>query len=950
MARYKNRVKIEDFGEKIGGAKKDYYALFKEYKFTTKDIEGLNYKEVIENINKKTLLIKPDYVALAAKGLPLCDIYLLKRVYDKFPTTFVIDGKDEKIDRIRAEDYVTACKGFNDIIKNYSGVDDLSHYTEYLVQNGFLKKNNNSIFLHYYPTEKGNTTNLINFIDRLINIKNEINKAIRKVKETNFPYNTEKRKESISEREKIEQKYKLVTINGDKVAVVENKEHGKVIEILNNYEDAKKFYEQFIDMEVEKARKAKNMPVQLSLLRRVGKDYTDGKDVTPEMFMQTFHFRGVEFGNWNNINDRQENLNWAYNSLLDLAELLQVSPDALSLNGKLALAFGSRGSGRALAHYESARVVINLTKMHGAGSLAHEWMHALDDYLGRLCECPVNKMLSNTTYHADNDYAPIYDNMLKLINKIKYDNVPYDVNKKMLKEENEQLKTEIFSIIDELKKQGMDLSEVIKDESSIEKIWPGKIKEIYKSHVQSVNFATVVKLQEKIRQYKYNMLTITLEEEYYNPLRESRFYKTAKDMPQKYWSRNEEMLARAFESYIDYTLRKKGLRSDYLQSPVLNKPMYFTDKDIHVFEAFKQFFESLDVLDRTRVIKSDKKVIEQEHVIEKEKIKDKEKESQLPFTESDEQNPAIVEEEIIEITKTVKPINKEKLKESLLKNTVSTIVHNGEKYILYPAYIDGIKNYSGFILYNSGSNKSIYDCIDDVVDTLAEAGVTIDEIKQSYKVMDYEILPGSNNCHDIIQSKNTFTARITANFEHRIDNINVPFLAYKKGDMIYVTSYKEYKDTIVSTLRKKDREIGRVKYKDLCNAPGENRYIELSQKEYEILQLTRFRYSAFEKGENINVVIKEKDFKNMLTLIGRDFEGRIATRSYVELRDNGFTATIPYDEKDFIETLKRNDIRYCGIEKNGEYVLLIHNDDKEKYNFLKQKRERNRCESRKINN
>ncbi|MFR0839197.1 MAG: hypothetical protein ACLSHA_11745 [Neglectibacter timonensis] len=33
-------------------------------------------------------------------------------------------------------------------------------------------------------------------------------------------------------------------------------------------------------------------------------------------------------------------------------------------------------------HYEPLRKVINLTKMHGAGSLAHEWWHGFDDYLG----------------------------------------------------------------------------------------------------------------------------------------------------------------------------------------------------------------------------------------------------------------------------------------------------------------------------------------------------------------------------------------------------------------------------------------------------------------------------------------------------------------------------------------------------------------------------------------
>lgn len=102
-------------------------------------------------------------------------------------------------------------------------------------------------------------------------------------------------------------------------------------------------------------------------------------------FSRVFGFRGVEFGNWNNQVERQELLNDAFDGLMDLAEVLNIPPEALSLNGELALAFGARGQGlsSAKAHYESNRVVINLTKMNGAGSLAHEWWHAFDHYLSR---------------------------------------------------------------------------------------------------------------------------------------------------------------------------------------------------------------------------------------------------------------------------------------------------------------------------------------------------------------------------------------------------------------------------------------------------------------------------------------------------------------------------------------------------------------------------------------
>lgn len=110
-----------------------------------------------------------------------------------------------------------------------------------------------------------------------------------------------------------------------------------------------------------------------------------GGDATQTMFEETFAPRGIEFGDWNNQEERQLVMNHAYDGLLDLADALNIPPKALMLNGELAIAFGSRGRGLtgAKAHYEADYSVINLTKMRGAGSLAHEWLHALDHYLAR---------------------------------------------------------------------------------------------------------------------------------------------------------------------------------------------------------------------------------------------------------------------------------------------------------------------------------------------------------------------------------------------------------------------------------------------------------------------------------------------------------------------------------------------------------------------------------------
>lgn len=118
---------------------------------------------------------------------------------------------------------------------------------------------------------------------------------------------------------------------------------------------------------------------------RSGPDRREG-DVTPEKFSDAFGFRGVQFGNYVEGPRRQSDLNRAYDSLMDMADVLKVPPKALSLNGRLGLAFGARGKGgknAAAAHYEPDQVAINLTKGNGAGSLAHEWFHALDNYFGQ---------------------------------------------------------------------------------------------------------------------------------------------------------------------------------------------------------------------------------------------------------------------------------------------------------------------------------------------------------------------------------------------------------------------------------------------------------------------------------------------------------------------------------------------------------------------------------------
>lgn len=117
------------------------------------------------------------------------------------------------------------------------------------------------------------------------------------------------------------------------------------------------------------------------IVREGAKDYRQGRDVKGEDLIEAFGVSGVEYGNWQSQDERQRLLNYSFDALHDLADVLGIPARAISLGGRLGLAFGSRGRGgprAAAAHFEPANFAINLTRMAGAGSLAHEWFHALD--------------------------------------------------------------------------------------------------------------------------------------------------------------------------------------------------------------------------------------------------------------------------------------------------------------------------------------------------------------------------------------------------------------------------------------------------------------------------------------------------------------------------------------------------------------------------------------------
>ena len=89
---------------------------------------------------------------------------------------------------------------------------------------------------------------------------------------------------------------------------------------------------------------------------------------TSKQLKESFGFRGIEYGNWVKGEAAKEHTHFAGMALEDLSRALGIPKKEISLNGRLALSFGGRGTGgkrAAVAHYEPLKKAINLTKEAG---------------------------------------------------------------------------------------------------------------------------------------------------------------------------------------------------------------------------------------------------------------------------------------------------------------------------------------------------------------------------------------------------------------------------------------------------------------------------------------------------------------------------------------------------------------------------------------------------------
>ena len=360
----------EDFGEKIGGAKKD---LWKDRGLYADDLEAMNEREAEKFVKKDNVWKKPDYAAMLEEGIPLGVVYFIKKARDGLnasPQYYRTDDTPEKR-TARQKEYIKTVRELQTVLSDVRTVEDaVRAYDRFFVDNGYLEKVQGwGSGIHYRATKKGQDNPVIT--NKLSNTM-----LIRSAEyfERNFTQEAKKEQFCVSKEQKIPKGY-AIHFNDGKQTYSKNGDWKpgtyyvtKGYSILRTNFETKEAALKWVQ-ELAKGRnkngKIRFVPPQLAHVKRTGPDYRNGVEITGQHYLDTFGFRGGEFGNWMNQNDRQTSLNMGFEALKDLASALKISDKDIAYQGTLAIAFGARGSGNAAAHYERMVNIVSSRFRHG---------------------------------------------------------------------------------------------------------------------------------------------------------------------------------------------------------------------------------------------------------------------------------------------------------------------------------------------------------------------------------------------------------------------------------------------------------------------------------------------------------------------------------------------------------------------------------------------------------
>lgn len=570
----------KDFGEHIGGARKE---LWSAGGINIEDLLDMNDAEKAKFVKKDNIWKKPDYEQMVEAGVPKVVAYAIKEVRNAIPAkpyvSYFEQDDPEKV-KYRMECYVKFVTMIRDTMSGVSSEEEFMEKQQ-VVYNQIVDPERST---RYSISSKTEYTGL--FQTKLL-------RAIRCNHQTfcNYIHYMEMEQFAVKKEDKIPAGWKIEKYSPDgfysrsrvgciKDTYIVSKGYSVIEKNIPSYEEALcKCQEYAKQLRAKKPRKASATPKQLKRIERIGlSDVRNGRDIVGEDFLKDFGIRGGEFGNWMSEKDAQASLNMAYEAFCDFADVLGIPLSSVSFCGRLAIAFGARGQGSAVAHYDPLREVINITKMKGAGSLGHEMFHALDDIVAK--KLGLKKMMAESF-----EKEKIPESVRNVISAMQY--------RKATKEEIEAEKAKKIGNTEKLLQKcidsvfpadGLTDAQVKKRAELVRNIFADK-----EEHLISID-GTATAAIEALSSYKKEVTGRVINKESrkdlfwtwyryeravtasYNDMQMlSEYHKESKKMDDctakdkfGYWSSTVEMFARAGACYLTDMLKAKGAKSDYL--------------------------------------------------------------------------------------------------------------------------------------------------------------------------------------------------------------------------------------------------------------------------------------------------------------------------------------------------------------------------------------------------
>ncbi|MGE7983759.1 LPD1 domain-containing protein [Solibacillus sp. NPDC093137] len=319
----------------------------------------------------------------------------------------------------------------------------------------------------------------------------------------------------------------------------------------------------------------------------------------PEDYLLHFNFRAVEMGIWMKDEDALAHLISSGAAYTDLAYILGIDKQHISLGNKLAMAFGARGKSKAAAHFERGFNVINFTKTRGwMGTAAHEFFHAYDYYLSQKLGINTAELL---TEMVDKSVLPLEVQFAveELLNVFREGSCTthFTINptnqyriSKVSRKVFEEVDGDMQAFVDYFLS---DFDEKVSN--SLYSYYSDSVKEKLKAKYARKRTKL---LREKCEIAAILHLDKTGEQVYSVPytIHQTRYYTNAEILDRgkktnRYWSSDVELAARAFEAYIKTKMNEKGIVSDYLVCG-LDAEAYPTGEELErINQAMEKFLE-----------------------------------------------------------------------------------------------------------------------------------------------------------------------------------------------------------------------------------------------------------------------------------------------------------------------------------------------------------------------